>query len=109
MVQRLNVTSTLSWVVGHVEPLPVEPGPLHRQRGAGAPPLGQLPAQVGRLDGGDGRDLAGIPPHVEPAAEADLQHPAGQPGARDLAHLTDLATSQAQVRQTRHDALVPHP
>ena len=33
----------------------------------------------------------------------------GEPGAGRLAHLADLVTAQAQVRQPRHDPLVPHP
>ncbi len=100
---------TVVRVVRQVETLPVEAGPLDRHRTARPAFRRHLPAEVGRLDRGHGRDLGRVPPDVQPAAEADLQHPAGQPVARDLAELAHLVAAQAQIGQPRHDVLVPHP
>ena len=65
--------------------LPVEAGPLDRDRG-GPHPLGrQLPAEVGRLDGRDPRHGARVEGDVEARAEADLDDLAREPGAHPLA------------------------
>ena len=70
--QRPGREGGVEAVVGERQRLAVQPGPPHRDARRGDALARQLPADVGRLDGGDLRDGRRVERDVQAGAEADL-------------------------------------